>query len=104
MEKVALITGATSGIGEATACMFASNGYSLIITGRRADRLKKLKQKLEKDSTRILDLCFDVRNEDEVRKALEELPDSWKKIDVLVNNAGLAAGLDPIDKIGRAHV
>ena len=97
MEKVALITGATSGIGEATACMFASNGYSLIITGRRADRLKKLKQKLEKDSTRILDLCFDVRNEDEVRKALEELPDSWKKIDVLVNNAGLAAGLDPID-------
>ena len=97
MEKVALITGATSGIGEATACMFASNGYSLIITGRRADRLKKLKQKLEKDSTRILDLCFDVRNEDEVRKALEELPDSWKRIDVLVNNAGLAAGLDPID-------
>ncbi len=97
MNKVALITGATSGIGEATACMFASNGFDLIITGRRSDRLKSLKSKLEKDSTRVLDLCFDVRNEDEVKDVLGKLPDSWKKIDVLVNNAGLAAGLDPID-------
>lgn len=98
MEKVVLITGATSGIGEATACMFASNGYDLIITGRRAERLKSLKNKLEKDSTRVLDVCFDVRNEDEVKKALRELPQSWKKIDVLVNNAGLASGLEPIDE------
>ncbi len=97
MNKVALITGATSGIGEATACKFALNGYNLIITGRRSDRLKNLKSKLEKDSTRVLDLCFDVRNEDEVKDVLGKLPDSWKTIDVLVNNAGLAAGLDPID-------
>ncbi|NLZ96192.1 MAG: SDR family NAD(P)-dependent oxidoreductase, partial [Bacteroidales bacterium] len=97
MGKVALITGATSGIGKATACMFASNGYNLIITGRRSDRLKDLKSKLEKDSIRVFDLCFDVRNEGEVKKVLAKLPDFWKKIDVLVNNAGLAAGLDPID-------
>ena len=97
MKKVALITGATSGIGEATACMFASNGFDLIITGRRSDRLKSLKTKLEKDSIEILDLCFDVRNEEEVTKALRNLPHRWKKIDVLVNNAGLAAGLEPID-------
>ena len=97
MKKVVLITGATSGIGEATACMFASNGYDLIITGRRAERLKALKNKLENNSTRVLDLCFDVRNEDEVKKSLKELPESWREIDVLINNAGLAAGLDSID-------
>ena len=99
MKKVALITGATAGIGKATACMFASKGYNLIITGRRLDRLIDLKNKLkqEDDSIRVLDLCFDVRNEDEVKKAFTELPDIWKKIDVLVNNAGLAVGLDPID-------
>lgn len=98
MKKVVLITGATSGIGEATACMFASNGYDLIITGRRKERLKSLKNILEKGSTRVLDVCFDVRNEDEVKKALRELPQSWKRIDVLVNNAGLASGLEPIDE------
>ncbi len=97
MKKVALVTGTTSGIGEATACMFASNGYDLIITGRRSDRLKTLKEKLKNDSTRVLDLCFDVRNEEEVKKALRELPESWKKIDVLINNAGLAAGFDSIE-------
>jgi NADP-dependent 3-hydroxy acid dehydrogenase YdfG len=97
MKKVVLITGATSGIGEATACMFASNDYDLIITGRRYDRLKKLKVKLENDSTRVLDLCFDVRNEEEVKRTLRELPESWREIDILINNAGLAAGFDPID-------
>ena len=97
MKKVALITGATSGIGEATACMFASNGYDLIITGRRADRLKNLKNDLQTDSTRVIDLCFDVRDELEVKKMFSNLPESWQKIDVLVNNAGLAAGLDSID-------
>lgn len=97
MKKVALITGATSGIGEATACMFASNGFDLIITGRRSDRLKGLKSRLENDSVQVLDLSFDVRKEDEVKKALRNLPDRWNKIDVLVNNAGLAAGLEPID-------
>ena len=98
MKKVALITGATSGIGEATACMFASNNYDLIITGRRSDRLKNLKNKLSNDSTRVLDLCFDVRNEEEVKKMLSNLPEDWKKIDVLINNAGLAAGFDSIDE------
>ena len=97
MKKVALITGATSGIGEATACMFASNGYDLIITGRRSDRLKTLKNKLENDTTRVLDLCFDVRSEEEVKQALSQLPKDWKIIDVLVNNAGLAAGLESFD-------
>ncbi len=97
MKKVALITGATSGIGEATACMFASNNYDLIITGRRSDRLKKLKNKLSNDSTRVLDLCFDVRNEEEVKSVLSNLPENWKKIDVLINNAGLAAGFDSFD-------
>ena len=99
MKKVALITGATSGIGKATACMFASNGYNLIITGRRSNRLIDLKNKLKKedDSIRVFDLSFDVRNENEVKKAFAELPDLWRRIDVLVNNAGLALGLDPID-------
>ncbi len=96
MKKVALVTGATSGIGEATACMFASNGYDLIITGRRSDKLKMLKNKLESDSVRVLDLCFDVRNEEEVKSILSNLPESWNRIDVLINNAGLAVGLDPI--------
>ena len=98
MKKVVLITGATSGIGEATACMFALNDYDLIITGRRSDKLKSLKDRLENDSTRVLDLCFDVRNEEEVKRVIRELPESWKNVDVLINNAGLAAGLDPIDK------
>lgn len=97
MKKVALVTGATSGIGEATALMFASNGYDLIITGRRYDRLKSLKSKLESESTQVIDLCFDVRDEDQVKAMLGELPHDWRKIDVLVNNAGLAAGLDSID-------
>lgn len=97
MKKVALVTGATSGIGEATALMFASNEYDLIITGRRSDRLKVLKSKLETESTQVLDLCFDVRDEHQVKSMLGKLPPYWKKIDVLVNNAGLAAGLDSID-------
>ena len=97
MNKVALITGATSGIGEATAKLLAEKDYDLIITGRRADRLASLKAKLEKNTTRVLSLCFDVRNEDEVKKVFKELPESWRKIDVLLNNAGLAAGLESID-------
>ncbi len=97
MKKVVLITGATSGIGEASASLFASSGYDLIITGRRSDRLENIKNRLEKNSTRVLALCFDVRKEEEVKKAIGELPESWRKIDVLINNAGLAAGLDPID-------
>ena len=97
MKKVALITGATSGIGKATALMFASNGYNLIITGRRSYRLKEIKDKLEDNSVKVLDLCFDVRNENQVKSKIDQLPQEWKTIDVLVNNAGLAAGLDSID-------
>ena len=97
MNKIALVTGATSGIGEATARMLADNGYDLIITGRRAERLETLKHNLENETTRVLSLCFDVREEVEVKKKLGELPDSWRKVDVLINNAGLAAGFDPID-------
>ena len=98
MKKVALITGATSGIGEATALMFASNGYNLIITGRRSDRLKTLKNKLKDDSIKVLDLCFDVREENQVKEMIGKLPQDWRAIDVLVNNAGLAAGFDSIDR------
>lgn len=97
MSKIIFITGATSGFGEATAQLFSKNGHNVIITGRRADRLEKLKAKIEKDfGVKVLPLHFDVRNEEAVRKAVESLPAEWKQIDVLVNNAGLASGLDPI--------
>lgn len=97
MKKVALITGATSGIGEATAFMFASKGYNLIITGRRSERLKTLKNKLEDESVKVLDLCFDIRDENQVKEIIGLLPQEWQNINVLVNNAGLAAGLESID-------
>jgi 3-hydroxy acid dehydrogenase/malonic semialdehyde reductase len=94
---IALITGATAGIGKATAEEFAEKGYDLIITGRREDRLKALKQELtETYNTQVLDLCFDVRDEQQVKQAIDGLPEHFKAIDVLVNNAGLAAGLAPI--------
>jgi len=97
MKKIILITGATSGFGKAIAVKFAGQGHNLIITGRRAGRLEELKKKLEKDfSTEVLALCFDVRNAAEVEKNIQSLPGHWKEIDVLVNNAGLAAGLNPI--------
>ena len=94
--KIAWITGATSGIGEATTLKLADNGFDVIITGRRNDRLTALKEKLEKNGIRVLSLCFDVRVEAEVKSAVENLPDERKNIDVLVNNAGLAAGLSAI--------
>lgn len=95
MDKIALITGATSGIGEATAKMLANLGYNLIITGRRADRLQKLKATIETDySIKVEILNFDIRKNDETNVALNSLSADWKKIDVLVNNAGLAAGLE----------
>lgn len=97
-KKIALITGATSGIGEATTRRLADNGFDVIITGRRSDRLTNLKGELEKNGTRVLDLCFDVRVESEVKSAVENLPDNWKDIDVLVNNAGLAAGLSTLQE------
>ncbi|MBK7129719.1 MAG: SDR family NAD(P)-dependent oxidoreductase [Crocinitomicaceae bacterium] len=97
MHKIIVVTGATSGFGEATAMRFAKEGHKLIITGRRADRLEKLKLKIEKEfHTQVIILNFDVRDQVAVKKAVASLPDEWRKIDVLVNNAGLASGLDPI--------
>lgn len=98
MEKIALVTGATSGIGEATAFKLAGNGFGVIITGRRQERLTVLKNKLEENGSHVLTLCFDVRDEEEVNTALKGLPPEWQNIDVLVNNAGLAAGLEPVQQ------
>lgn len=98
MKKIALITGATSGIGEAAALKMAGNGFGVIITGRRQDRLNLLKAKLEEAGSHVLTLCFDVRNEEEVNGGLESLPPEWQDIDVLVNNAGLAAGMEPLQQ------
>jgi 3-hydroxy acid dehydrogenase / malonic semialdehyde reductase len=96
-KKNVLITGATSGIGEATARLLARNSYNLIICGRRQDRLLKLQQELSA-ITSVTTLSFDVRDKHEVRKSLETLTGEWKTIDVLINNAGNAHGLDPIYK------
>ncbi len=94
---IALVTGATSGIGKCTAELFAKNGYNVIITGRRQERLNELKKNLEsKYNVKVLSLCFDIRKQAEVEKAITNLPADFKNIDVLVNNAGLAAGLSSI--------
>ena len=97
MSKLVLITGATAGIGEACAETFAKNQYNLILTGRRAERLSALKQRLEDNfGIKVKTLCFDVRNQKEVVENLETLPLEWKQVDVLINNAGLSQGLDNI--------
>jgi len=97
MNKIVLITGATSGIGESAARLFAKNRYQIIITGRREDRLNLLEQELSaKYNTRVLKLCFDVRDLNQVTDSLGGLPDQWKEVDILVNNAGLAVGLNHI--------
>jgi 3-hydroxy acid dehydrogenase / malonic semialdehyde reductase len=98
MTRTILITGATSGIGEATAFRFAKEEYRLILTGRRKERLTKIAAELqEKFLAEVYLLSFDIRKRAEVEKSLDSLPDEWKKIDILVNNAGLAAGLDPVN-------
>ena len=97
MRKIALVTGATAGIGKATAEILAENGYNLIITGRRKEQLNGLKSELGvKFKCDVLALSFDVRNRELTEKMIDGLPKSWQKINVLVNNAGLAAGLNPI--------
>jgi len=97
MGGIVLITGATSGIGKACAFKFAQNGFNVIITGRRKERLEALKKELEfKYNITVLPLNFDVRNKDKLQKAFDALDDRWKKIDVLINNAGLALDLKPI--------
>lgn len=98
MNKTVMVTGATSGFGRAIAVKFAGNGYDIIITGRRKERLAELeKELLANGGIRVLSLNFDVRNRTEVAEVISGLPEEWKKIDILVNNAGLAAGLDHID-------
>lgn len=99
MPKTVFITGATSGFGEACAKKFAANGYTLIITGRRKDRLDKLSDFLkELYKIDVLPLQFDVSNRKAVENAVKNLPQQWKQIDVLVNNAGLAIGRDSFEE------
>ena len=94
---IAFITGATAGIGKATAALFAKNGYNIIITGRRKERLEELSAHLKSAyNVEVLTLNFDVRNNKEVEAAIQSLSCDWKKVDVLVNNAGLAVGLSTI--------
>ena len=99
MNKIVLITGATSGFGKACAEKFAANQFDVIITGRRKDRLESVKTALEeKFRVNVLTLCFDVQQKKKVFSTIENLPEQWKKIDVLINNAGLALGRDLFDK------
>ena len=95
MKKTALITGATSGIGRATAHEFAKHGIRLILCGRRQERLNTIKKALEKE-TEVHTLNFDVRDKIAVFEAIDSLPSNFKHIDILINNAGNAHGLDPI--------
>lgn len=99
MKQIALITGATSGIGEATARLLAQNNYRIIITGRRKVKLDLLREKIiAETNTDVFILNFDIRNLAENEAAINSLPDEWKNIDVLVNNAGLAAGFNTLQE------
>lgn len=94
MKKIALITGATSGIGEACARKFAEGGYNLILTARRAEKLAEIKTQLEAEGTKVRTLVFDVRDAEAAKQAIGSLKAEWQTIDVLINNAGLALGLE----------
>ncbi|WMI68747.1 SDR family NAD(P)-dependent oxidoreductase [Mangrovimonas sp. YM274] len=95
MKKTALITGATSGIGRATAHIFAKNGIQLVLCGRRQERLDTIEEALKKE-TNVITLNFDVRDKEATLNAIASLPEDFKNIDILINNAGNAHGLDPI--------
>ena len=95
MKKIVLITGATSGIGEACARQFAKNGDNLILTGRNEARLAAIAAEVKSLGAEVLTLAFDVRDREAAKAAIEGLPAEWQEIDVLVNNAGLALGLEP---------
>lgn len=95
MKKIALITGVTSGIGKTCARKFAEGGYNLILTGRKENKLKEVCEQIEKATgVRTLSLCFDVRDRKAAKEAIGSLPEEWQNIDVLINNAGLALGLE----------
>jgi len=97
--KTAIVTGATAGIGKAIAYKLASLNYNLIITGRRAEKLSELQKDITKKySVKILECSFDIRVKEEVEKAIKSLPKEWQNIDLLVNNAGLAAGLNSLQE------
>ena len=101
---VAFITGATSGIGKQTAIEFAKNGYDIVITGRRQDRLLAIKTELENEyKVSVLDLCFDITIEKDVESAVNSLSGKFQNIDFLINNAGLAAGMAPIQNGNINH-
>lgn len=94
-KRIALITGATSGIGEAASRLLARHNFNLILCGRRKDRLKKIQEELSQ-FTEVTTLVFDVSSRIEVTNAIQSLPESWREVDVLINNAGNAHGLAPI--------
>ncbi len=98
MPHITMITGATSGIGRATARILAQDGHHLILTGRRRERLEALRDELTRDYPKchVLTLTFDVGRRDAVDEAIASLPEDWRAIDTLVNNAGLAVGLEPL--------
>lgn len=96
MSKIALVTGATSGIGKATALALAGIGYDIVITGRRTNRLTEIAQEIRLKGVEVLPLTFDVRQSEEVKKAIDSLSGKWKDISILINNAGLAVGLGSI--------
>ncbi len=99
MNKIIFITGATSGIGKASAIKFAQNGYHLVITGRRAEKLAALKERLEKEyGIKVHPLCFDVQDRKAVFAAVETIPEEFSRINILLNNAGLALGRSPFDE------
>lgn len=95
MSKIVLITGATSGIGLACAQQFAANGDKLILTGRNTQQLAEISNTLKANGTEVITLAFDVRNRQQAESSLKQLPKEWQAIDVLINNAGLALGLEP---------
>ncbi len=99
MDKIVFITGATSGFGNACAVKFAGNGYRVIITGRRQDKLEMARQQLEEQyGAQVLALSFDVQQKEQVFAAVSSIPPDWQQVDILVNNAGLALGRDLIDQ------
>jgi len=99
MSKIVFITGATAGFGAACAYKFAANGYDLILNGRRKDRLQMISDDIElKYNVAVLQLPFDVQDEKSVAASINSMPDDWKAIDILINNAGLALGRDYFDE------